>query len=362
MSTRNLVTLLVALCITIAPTAAFAQISADQPTADIEPAFFTARIAGTALTATITTSSNFPPGIGRAVAAAFPQNLIYKKVDKNVPDNDPTDYTGCAEMLTNDRDDGPDLVAAAFDGTGGIEIAMLSVEDGRAEILDAVNNSKFSFVNAPCTAYAYNLANPSAPDDSLLAHAVDISFGGEDWFFGWNGQKLVNLTPTNDFQKMTPPITDIYGANVVDIDRTGPLQIMGTARAPDRFPRSDGIASSGSWTLFRYNRKKFVPTENYKVFIDASGISDYVEYGYGMHRTPAPSYIMTILNGTRDGRRRVKGATITLDGVKIFGPGQINKSEGMVSQVVNLKHMGEIDVNIQGGSHAVFYILIQKTP
>lgn len=349
------------MCLLIAPAAALAQISADQTLADDLPAYFTARITGTALTATITTSSNFPPEIGRAVAAAFPQNLIYKKVDKNVPDNDPTDYTGCAAMLTKNRDDGQGLVAAAFDGTGGIEIAMLSVEDGRAEILDAVNDSKHWFAGGSCTAYTYNLTNPSDPDDSPLAHAVDISFGGEDWFFGWNGHKLVDLTPTNDYEKMSPPITDIYDAEVVDIDRTGPLQIMGVTRAPDRFPRRDGIASSGISTLFRYNGKKFAPSENYRVFIDASGISDYVEYEYGMHRTPAPSYIMTVINGTRDGRRRVKGATITLNGVKVFGPGQINKSVGRVSQVVTLKHVGQIDVDIQGGRHAVFYILIQKS-
>jgi hypothetical protein len=362
MKTRNLVTLLVALCITIAPTAAFAQISADKTLADVESAQFSAPIAGTALNATITTSSNFPPEIGRAIAAAFPPNMIFKSSDLPRGTDLNAIYQGCATMVSDGEDGDGGLAAVAYTSGSGGEIAMLSVDDGRTEILDAVDDSKYSFAGGYCRAYDYNLTNPSDPDDSPLAHAFEISFNGEDWFFGWDGQKLVNLTPTNDFQKMSPPITDIYGADVVDIDRTGPLQIMGNNGDWDSIRRSDGIMSSGTYTLFRYNGKKFVPSSKYRAFIDDSGLSGYQMHGYGMHHTPAPSYIMTVLNGARDGRRRVKGATITLDGVKIFGPGQINKSEGMVSQVVNLKHMGEIDVNIQGGSHAVFYILIQKTP
>jgi hypothetical protein len=350
--------LAIALCILAVPVAVSAQNAQDsveQPLADYQ-----APIAGTHLISNIITPGNFPSDIGQAVAAAFPPKLVYG------PDAPLTDsaayyqYRGCASMVQGGGNGAPGLAVVAYSGTK-TEIALLSYDGGQATIIDLVPPKAFKVLGGACTATTVNLADP-AQSDSPLSHGVQISFQGTDWFFLWNGQKLVDITaldPGSGFGY--GPNTDMYRSDIVDIDRTGPMQIIGENGDADRISRSDGIASTGTYTLFRYNGKAYAPGAKYRFFQDDCGPAGGNENRLSMHRTPAPTYLLTVYNGARDGSQRATGATVKVNGKTVLGPGQINASTGKVSQIVQLNHNNMIDVTTQGKGQLVFYVTIQKS-
>ena len=358
MKTCKLATSLVALCIFACPVLLRAQYTADDPSQPL--ADFQAKIPGTIYTATITTPSAFPSGMGQAIAAAFPKELFYRP-DELEPGVDPTTlYTGCATVIQGGESGAPGLAAVSFNG-GDTEIAALAYSRGSVSTVYVVPPKSFDFTGGDCVATTVNLADP-AQSDSPLSHAVEISFQGADWFFIWNGQKLIDITaPEPDSNLGNGPYTDMADSDIVDIDRTGPMQIVGRNGDWDRISRSDGIASTGTLTLFRYNGKAYAPAAKYRFFQDDCGTAGDNENRLSMHRTPAPTYLLTVYNGARDGTHRATGATVQVNGKTVLGPGQINASVATVSQIVQLNHNNMIDVTTQGKGQLVFYVTIRNS-
>jgi hypothetical protein len=307
-------------------------------------------------------AKNVPPDVARAVIAAFPKSLMYKVVPAgNAAPMYP--YHACATMVEGGDDGEQGLVAAAFTGPGtDTEIAMLEYSGGNASVVDVVPSNSFFFPGGDCTASTVDLANPLDSDNSNLAHAIKVSFEGADWYFLWNGNKLIDITaPHYDPHSHGLPYTAMANTYVVDVDHSGPMQITGANGDSDNFPRGDGIASTGTVTLFRYNGTRYAPAEKYRYFGNYTrAIGSFTDY-IDMHRKPAPTYLLTIVNGARDGSRRAKAATITLNGLKVLGPEEINQSAETVSKIVELQHKNTINVDIKGPKNVVFYVTIRKS-
>ncbi len=239
------------------------------------------------------------PEVIRAVQNTFPKDLIYTPTQRR-PSRRP--YHACAAVFSRMADGTPDLIAAGYDGNGSV-IAMLAYSSGAAYILDSVTHEQLFLLGGPCDASIVNLGNPSQPE-SPLSQVINISHGGSNWFFLWNGAELVNITAldNNPARKNRPPMTDMYIFDFVDLDRSGPLQVMCRNGDYENFPGDDGVKAIGTWTLFRYNGETFAPGDTFQYFYEYS--SEWKgpwSQKAGYHELRESGYHLTVVNGDRDG-------------------------------------------------------------
>lgn len=290
------------------------------------------------------------PAVMQAVRAAVPQDVLGGAYPLHT----------CAAVFSRLPDGTPSLVAAGYSASGAA-VAMLSYRPGAATVLDFISHRQLFFPGDTCDASIENLADPALPA-SPLSKTVVLSFGGPDWFFLWSGTQLVNITaPDRELRPNRPPTTDMYNTRIVDVDHSGPMQIFGTSGEFDKFPRDDGIAATGTWTLFRFNGTRYAPANVFQHFYEYNGNWQHpLRQRIDMHGTPAASYRLTAVNGTRKGTDRVTGASVVLNGVQILSPADVTEQTERASRTVSLRKKNVIDVTVRGAPDSVLYVMVQK--
>lgn len=315
------------------------------------------------------------PEVMKAAQSAFPKQLIYAGGAPTAEGNETNPYHTCAAAFGQNADGTPDLIAAAFSGDGA-EIAMLAYAQGVATIISAVTDQLFWLTDGPCELQLVNLADPDHPD-SALAKTIDAAYDGPDWLFTWDGKTLQNITPLG--KEVAPwhgkevPVAFMNIHDIVDVDHRGALQIISTDGDYDKFPRDDGIMSSGTYTLYRYDGKTFAPARTLMLIEEfepnlpqthdelASYKSDDARWvtAINMHQTPAPSYQLTIVNGDRDGSNRVSSAKVEVDGVTVIQPTEVNQGVEKLSRTIQLKKENTIKVTVDGPAKSHLYITVE---
>jgi hypothetical protein len=303
------------------------------------------------------TSSQSPnAAVTQAVQGAFPKALTYARTPSG--EGTPVQpYHSCAAVFSQQSDGTPDLVAAGYSGRGA-EIAMLSYSAGTASILDAVSRKQLWLPGGDCDASVTNMSDPTNPA-SPLAKVIEISFGGADWFFVWSGSKLVNITaPSYEFGPNRLPTTAMYETGIVDLDHSGFLQVVGTNGDFERIPRADGIASIGTWTLFRFNGTVFAPAKRLKFFDKYQGTGQRT-IDVKFHQVPTSTFQLTIVNGARDGSLRLTGMTVNINGVTVISPSDLNQNVETVARTITLAQQNEVKVTFQGSDISYAYAFVQ---
>jgi len=316
------------------------------------------------------------PAVMQAAKAAFPQDLRYAADKQPGGGSQSNTYGTCAAVFSQDANGAPILIAAAYNGDGA-EVAMLAYTSGAARIISAITNQQFWLTDGDCGLQMVNLADPEHPD-SPLVKTIDVTFDeGPDWFFTWDGEKLQNITAleaqTYTWRGKDVPNTAMYQANVVDIDHSGAMQIAGRNGDWDKFQQDDGIASTGTATLFRFDGKTYAPArillylEQYEPNLPksqddlAAYKTDAVPWTHeiDMHKAPAPSYQLKIVNGDRDGGNRVTNAKVEINGATIISSSEVNESVEMLARTVQLRKENEIKVTVDGPAKSHLYVTIE---
>lgn len=300
------------------------------------------------------------PAVMRAVRANFPRPTL-----EPFPEHGPYEEHSCAVVFNRAPNGTPRLVAAGYgsDVLGGV--AMLSYGAGAATVLDSITPHQLGFLGGACDASVVNLANPSLPD-SLLAKSIEISYDAGDWFFTWDGSRLENITALDDASSPDQaPGTAMRHVQIVDVDHFGPMQIVGDNDDADKGPQSDGIDASGTETLFRFDGSTYKPARKLQGFwvLDggqrgASSPSTLTD-AIAMHHAPAPSYKLTVVNGTRRGGGRTTGLSIVLNGTQIIAPADVNQTTGILSRTISLRKVNTVRFISWGPPDSVVYVMIE---
>ncbi len=295
------------------------------------------------------------PAVMKAVKATFPKELRYPKDQESG-----NEYSTCAAVFSQNADGTPKLIATAYSGDG-IEVAMVAYTSGVAKTVSTVPDEQFWLNGGACGLEIDNLADPEHPDSSLAKTIAVASIHGPDWYFVWDGTKLQNITAVrlDNVSKKGIPESDMQESDVVDIDHTGAMQILGSNGDLEKFQRDDGIMSSGTYTLFRYNGKTYAP---------AKTLIDIEKYGpsfpnmvsvIGMHKTPESSYQLTIVNGDRDGSNRVTSAKVEVNGVTVIQSNEINQSVETLTRTIQLQKENKIKVTVDGPEKSHLYVIVE---
>jgi hypothetical protein len=307
----------------------------------------------------------------QAAEAAFPQELRYAG---KPPFENP--YHTCAAVLSRNADGTPDSIAAGYSGDGA-KVAILKNEAAGAKIISDIANEQFLPTDGECDLQLVNLADPRHPD-SPLANAIDVSFDdGPDWFFTWDGKNLQNITALQAEMGMwrwrKAPASNMYSANVVDIDHHGPMQIAGNNGDGDKFADNDGIAATPTLTVFRIDGNRY-KAGNILQFLDEytpnvpHSSDDQAAYkadgarwttALNMHRTPAPNYELRVINGDRDGGNRVSSVKVEINGVTIVLPNEVNQGVETLTRTIQLRKENLIKVTVDGPEKSHLYVTVQ---
>jgi hypothetical protein len=315
------------------------------------------------------------PAVVQAVEATFPQELRYTEKPSPGEESSPDYHSTCAAVFSRGADNEPTLVAAAYNGSL-VELAMLAYTSGVAQIISTVPDEQFGLEGGACALGIINLADPAHPDSSL-AKTVSVSFhDGPGWFFTWDGQKLQNITAlrVEKGEAEDRPESDMLEEHVVDIDHAGAMQIVGSNGDFEKFQLDDGIMSSGTDTLFRYNGKVYLPAktliaiQEFKPNLPKTPdqLADYNSgeaapwvMGIDMHQTPAPIYQLAIVNGDRDGSNRVSSAEVEVNGVALIHSSEINQNVEMLTRATQLRKVNDIRVTVDGPPKSHLYVTIE---
>lgn len=321
------------------------------------------------------------PAAMHAVLANFPKEFLSDGKPPTADQYDPEDHSRtCAAAFSHKPDGSADLIAAIYNGDR-TEVAMLAYEHGTARVLDAATSHDYFLGGEFCSINIVNLADPANPS-SPLAKTVVASFntnygGTQDYYFVWNGAKLEIISPI--FHQYGPKgvtDSDTYGSYAVDLDHSGTMQIVGNDGDDDRFPQDDGIASTGTSTLFRYNGATYEPAksllyvEEYEPNLPKTP-DEQAEYKWGtaqwvraisMHHAPAPSYQLTIINGDRGGSNRVTSAKIEINDVTVVLPHEVSQHVETLTRTIQLKKKSRIKVTVDGPPNSHMYVTIDDVP
>jgi len=316
------------------------------------------------------------PAVMKAVEAAFPQDLHYAEKTQLREGSTANPYDTCAAVFSRKADGTADLVAAAYSGDGA-EVAMLSHTPGRTRIISAITNQQFALGDGECGLKIVSLADPKHPD-SPLAKTISVTFNDAPlWFFIWDGKKLQNITKLESemgyWKGKAVPDSAFRNADVVDVDHRGAMQIDGRNGDWDKFAQDDGIASTGTDTLFRYDGTTYAPAktlvylEQYEPNLPRSH-DDLAAYKTDaapwtqeitMHTTPAPSYQLKIVNGDRNGSNRATSAKVEINGVTIVSPAELNLGVETLTRTIQLRKENEIKVTVDGPEKSYLYVVVE---
>jgi hypothetical protein len=309
------------------------------------------------------------PEVMKAVEATFPKELRYPKDEESG-----IDYHTCAAVFSKNADGTPSLIATAYSG-GLVELDMLAYTADAVKIVSTVPQGHFGLEGGECGLGIDNLADPEH-SDSTLARTIEVSFhDGPSWFFTWDGKKLQNITAfrVEKVGGTDIPESNMRNAEVVDIDHAGAMQIVGNNGDFENFQEDDGIMSSGTYTLYRYDGKIYAPARTLMLIEEfepnlpwspdelASYKSDDARWvtSIDMHNTPAPSYQLTIVNGDRGGSNRVSSAKVEVDGVTFIQPTEINQGVEMLTRSIQLRKESMIKVTVDGPAKSHIYVIVE---
>jgi len=308
------------------------------------------------------------PAVRDAVEAVFPQDLRYAKEPASE-----NPYGTCAAVFSWNADGTPDLIATAYHGDGA-EIAMIAYTPSGARILSAVTNQQFWLTSGECDLSIDNLSDPTHPD-SLLSRTIYATFDGSDWLFTWDGTRLKNITALGrkmaHWRGKDVPASVMNVKDIVDIDHRGAMQVISPMGGWDKFPDDDGIMSTGTDALYRYNGSTFAWAKTFLYFeeiepqplnwsesMNGSWANANI-HRISMHKTPAPNYQLRIVNGDRDGSNRVTSANIEINGVTIVLANDINQSMETLTRTIQLQKENKIKVTVDGAAKSHIYVMVE---
>jgi hypothetical protein len=258
-----------------------------------------------------------------------------------------------------------------------VRLLCSPISRAKARIIDASAVLEKKLMAEGCEPNIVNLADPSAPDLSL-ENVIDVSFDdGPVWFFTWDGTKLRNITalvPGSGLPRYNiPPRSAMSSDDIVDIDHSGPMQIIGSNGDGDKSPEDDGIAATGTLTLFRFNGTTYAPakplleckeyepnlpkTPDEQAFYKGD-LGPWISF-IAMHNSPAPSYLLKIVNGDRDGSNRATSAKVEINGVTVVLSTDVNQGVETLTRTIKLQKENKIKVTVDGPEGSHIYVTVE---
>jgi hypothetical protein len=182
-----------------------------------------------------------------------------------------------------------------------------------------------------------------------------------DWLFRWNGSQLVNLAP-DLIVRSKPKPGHFFNMALIDLYHDGTLQVVRGGEYP---PPADGSLPSVAETLYRLEGSKFVEVgSNFfsVVFVRQDGAPTPDSEWFQLVQRATGPYMLHLTNGDKDGKNRVSGAHVVLNGTEVVSPQQLNQTVEFLDVAINsLLSNNRIDVTLEGAIGSKITLIVTGT-
>lgn len=285
----------------------------------------------------------------------------------------------CSAVFSSMQDGTPQLVAAAYTNGAFGHLRMLSVDSQTLQVtvLADVSKPHYLLAGAGCRMDLVDLSGTSG--SKSLSKVLQIDFpglsgrGSATWFFEWDGDKFINLGPIKAAHKL-PPDSLLYMAYPLDLDHSGPFEIVSLGDGDLQPDPTTGIWNLPTKLVWHFNGTSFVQERtliNVTSFTRSEGepapvltnvtpdTCDQPSCAEFELANPLSSYTLKVINGNADGSHRVSSGHVLLNNVEVVSPSDLSQQVEFVSKPVTLLQKNTLYVSLDSKPHGTIIITIE---
>jgi hypothetical protein len=248
------------------------------------------------------------------------------------------------------------FVRADLDGTGSLDYIVVAYYNGLHDEVSVIRATTtaapavaadlgLSYIGgALATIEVIDLDGDHKPEIHL---SIPLGAGTQDWLLKWSAGALKLFGPTEK-DPDGRVFTQLSGLRLVDIDGDGVPELL----VPN------GLAGLRE---YRYTGTGYVTAPPVVVtyhIVRTTGDPDALDTGIVVER--AGAYVLTIVNGDRDGNHRSTAAYVAVNGEAIFPEGAFKKADRTLTARVSLKETNELYVELSGAPGSELTVTITR--
>lgn len=180
-----------------------------------------------------------------------------------------------------------------------------------------------------------------------------------DWLFRWDGYKLTNISPVS-IEPDGSQSSEFSNIEFLDLYHDGTLQVLSVTGAPV----ADGSGPVMANDIYRLSGGQFVldrPIMFYGTYERKTGAPVTVPDSFPLVGGSTGPYVLKIVNGNKDGSKRISSATVVLNGTQVVGANQFSQSVEFISVPVTLNATNQLQVTLAGTPLGTIIITVEDT-
>jgi len=291
----------------------------------------------------VTGTQDTPPFNTQAIVDQFyPQSLL-DKAEAEGPGRVPLSRKSAYAVIETFSDGNPQTIIAAYSNGLGGAIRVIRADAARVFSV-AYEPTTLLLTGVDCQAELVDVEGDGVRE--VLISFRSFRGPSEDWILRWDGSQLRNLGPV-EIESDGMQSSVLSDSGLLDLDHTGTLSLVtltGPASLGDEFPNPLPV-------VYKLEGGKFVldrPLLFLSPFVRRTGQPETVAQSLFVPPVFSGPFVLKVINGERDGSRRVSSARIVLNGVEILSPNQFSQQVEFLTISINLQTENQIEVTLAG--------------
>lgn len=285
--------------------------------------------------------------IEQIVEQFFPPRLINES-ETDFQQGGPAPFRARAfELADLDGTGTANYIVAAYTNGFSAAIRVLRLQEGTAVLVSEPNLRLLSGI-FPAVKLV-DIENDGRPEVSV--HFSSARGSLFDWVFRWTGTELRLIGPAS-VDEHGDVFTALVDSGFFDVDGDGTLEIV------------DYPDETETLKIYRFDGQKFTLTKSlifFSTFYRHAGTPLLQTAEFEVAK-PGATFVLTIVNGDRNGDNRVSSGTVRLNGVQVLSPNDLNQQVRKVVRQVTVLANNLLEVELESKPSGQILVTIEPPP
>jgi hypothetical protein len=270
----------------------------------------------------------------------YPQSLIDVSQQLGIPFS----RNQCVAVYDTDADGGPRTIVAGYsNGYRGIVRVLRPNGAAFSVVAEPVG---YEFSGHQCDITLVDIDGDGAKE-------VRVSYleriGSVDWIFGWNGQQLLDLTPSS-LDATGERISALRNMGFVDIDNDGTQEVLSSWIDRDEPPSPND--------LYRLSGGVYSHEQPVVALMTFPRFAEPFDFYLPIPEGARGPYSLRVINGIAGGRARVTSGQVWLNGQEIVSVSDLGAAMDFIDRIVSLQAGNRLSVRVNDPVSSQLTILI----
>jgi hypothetical protein len=287
--------------------------------------------------------------IEQIVEQFFPQRLIDAS-EADFQKGGPAPFRARAFRLADlDGIGTTNYIVAAYTNGYSAAIRVLRVESGTATLVSEPNLRLLDGIRSAVE--LVDVERDGRPE--VAVHFSSARGELTDWVFKWTGTELRLIGPFT-VDENGDAFTRLFESSFFDVDGDGVLEIV---QSPPEGPVE-------ITEVYRFDGQNFtlITSQVYFETFYRQTAAPVTETRTFQVQNPGSGFLLTIINGNREGENRVSSGTIKLNGVVVLTPNDLNQQVRTVVRQVTVLASNVLEAELAGKPTGQVLITIEPPP